>query len=122
MITGATATGSRLGVGTPNPEPVIVVPQASQMAAVADLLAESEKRTDEKISAALGQIMALLKGTPMPDTKLVEPVNVAPPPLVKTKKVFKCPVPGCGKIFLTGFAVGTHKKEDHPEVYISKGE
>ena len=35
------------------------------------------------------------------------------PEQVKAKKVFTCPVPGCGEVFNSGIGVGAHKKEKH---------
>ncbi len=31
----------------------------------------------------------------------------------KSKKVFTCPVPGCGEVFRNGIELGAHKKEKH---------
>ena len=113
MVTGANTTGSRMG----SKDDGAALATQPSIVAVAELLAESEQRTDAKIGSALGQIMEMLKGTTtVPKTEVVSL------PTAKTKKVFTCPIPGCGKTFTTGMAVGKHKREAHPEVYVSKGE
>lgn len=60
---------------------------------------------DEKFSIALGQILEAVKA----------------PTYVK-KKVFTCPVPGCGLTFPTGMATGAHKRIAHPELFEKKVE
>jgi hypothetical protein len=59
-----------------------------------------DKKISEKFDALSDKLDRLLGGQ--------ESVKAAKP-----KKVFTCPVPGCGEVFKSGIEVGTHKKDKH---------
>ena len=58
---------------------------------------------DERINAALGTVIELLKK----DEKKEEKIMAGKP-----TKSFKCPY--CSEVFSSGFKVGTHKRQVHP--------
>ncbi len=68
-------------------------------------IVDLEKMLDEKINAKISPLLEKLD-------KLLE-ATVPAPALVKPKKVFTCPVPGCGQVFKTGMEVGAHKRTAH---------
>ena len=63
-----------------------------------------EKMLDEKINAKLNPLLDKI------DTLLG---MEKPAPEVKAKRVFTCPVPGCGQTFRSGIEVGEHKRSAH---------
>lgn len=97
MVTGAIAT---INVTRP---PVLAAGM-SQIPArnVSDPVVNIEEIIDKKINEKFDVLSAKL------DRLLSVPTEQ-----VKVKKVFTCPVPGCGKIFNSGIEVGTHKREVH---------
>lgn len=99
MVTGA--------MGTINvARPPVLQAGMSQIPAnkVPDPIVNIEEIIDKKISERfdiLSEKLDRLLGSQ-------ESVKAAKP-----KKVFTCPVPGCGEVFKSGLEVGAHKKEKH---------
>jgi len=69
---------------------------------VVDLDSIINEKLDAKFAALTDQLLAKLS--------ISEAVKAEIP---KAKKVFTCPVPGCGYIAKSGVELGTHKKETH---------
>lgn len=103
MSTGAVATAQseRPAAVSATQGPLREAAAKRDAAAVVDL----DKMLDEKIQARLNPLMEKID-------RLLE-MSVPVPAPVKPKKVFTCPVPGCGQIFKTGMEVGEHKRAAH---------
>ena len=104
MTTGA--------VGTANARPAAVTSTqgplreaAAREAAKRETVVDLDKMLDEKINAKISPLLEKLD-------RLLE-VSVPTPAVQKPKKVFTCPVPGCGQVFKTGMEVGEHKRISH---------
>jgi hypothetical protein len=99
MITGAMST---INVARP---PVLEAGM-SQIPArnVPDPVVNIEDIIDKKISEKFDALSDKL------DRLLVNPEPIK---IEKPKRVFTCPVPGCGEVFKSGLEVGAHKKEKH---------
>jgi hypothetical protein len=105
MITG--------GIGTAQAQPAAVAAAqgplreaaAKEAAQKAPAVVDLEKMLDEKIEAKLSPLID--KISQLMETKAESP---------KSKKVFTCPVPGCGQIFDSGIAVGEHKRKAHADM------
>jgi len=103
VVTGAVATDNAVG-DTRYTEPSTSV-ESTRPKDVAALSPELAKIIDEKINAAIGQIIELLKPAVAKEEKAVKIMEG------KSTKSFKCPY--CDEVFSSGFGVGKHKREKH---------
>lgn len=99
MITGAVATINSA------PAPLVDaarvhIPPLPQNQARTDPVVNIEEIIDKKIASAIDPL----------SEKLDRLLNAK---IERPKKVFTCPVPGCGQVFRTGIALGEHKKLTH---------
>lgn len=101
MVVGASSTGNvgrGLSQQTTSAEPSVRPDQTTALSP------ELINLIDNRISAALGTIIDLLKKDEVKEEKIMAG---------KPTKSFKCPY--CEEIFSSGFAVGAHKKEKHSD-------
>uniref|UniRef100_A0A6M3IK31 C2H2-type domain-containing protein n=1 Tax=viral metagenome TaxID=1070528 RepID=A0A6M3IK31_9ZZZZ len=103
VVTGAMATDNAIG-DTRYVAPSTSV-ESTRPRDVTSLSPELAKIIDEKINAAIGQIIELLKPAVAKEEKAVKIMEG------KSTKSFKCPY--CDEVFSSGFAVGRHKREKH---------
>lgn len=99
MTTGAVGTANAQSAAVTSAQGPLRDAAAKRETPVVDL----EKMLDERIDAKISPLLEKLD-------KLLE-VSVSAPE--KPKKVFTCPVPGCGQVFKTGMEVGAHKRIAH---------
>lgn len=97
MITGAVATINSASA------PLLSAARSHIPARVPDPVVNIEEIIDKKIGEKFNSLSEKL------DRLLATPEVKAEKP----KKVFTCPVPGCGEIFRSGIELGAHKKEKH---------
>lgn len=64
----------------------------------------------DEISTAMKDILVAIKG--LQEQSQVIPLEP------RKKRLFTCPVEGCGETFTSGIAVGAHKKEKHPDLSV----
>jgi len=103
IVTGALSTGVAVG---PKDEVTKIIeatpslPDRTRPDQTVAISPELIKLIDERINAALGTIVDLLKKDTVKEEKVMSGTST---------KSFKCPY--CGEPFTSGFKVGSHKKE-----------
>lgn len=108
IATGAVSTGNILTPPEPQAEPInFDVEPRTRPNETAVVSPELVRMIDERIQAAMGTIIDLLKPEAKKEEKAVKIMAGQP------TKSFKCPF--CDEVFQSGFAVGKHKKEVHTE-------
>ncbi len=114
------------------PDPEIVKAALAEVGLVSDKSPQEKSVTMDDVKAVVNQAISeamtdLISAIRQPasEQQRKDPYNLSKEEKILNKmplRVFKCPAPGCGEVFPSGFDVGKHKKEVHPELFGKKGE